>query len=126
MNYFLLGPEEGQKADWLNEEKKRVLSEHPDAEIHQIFVGDDKGEDLDAALSQQSLFSSFRFVIVKQYENRTARDTFDKAIISFLSLYYSPYLGNWCKEELQPLRKGNVYNIHYFFTFVNALQSLFH
>ena len=84
MNYFLLGPEEGQKADWLNEEKKRVLSEHPDAEIHQIFVGDDKGEDLDAALSQQSLFSSFRFVIVKQYENRTARDTFDKAIISFL------------------------------------------
>ena len=84
MNYFLLGPEEGQKADWLSEEKKRVLSEHPDAEIHQIFVGDDKGEDLDAALSQQSLFSSFRFVIVKQYENRTARDTFDKAIISFL------------------------------------------
>ena len=85
MNHILLGPEEGLKADWLAEEKKRILSIYPDAEIHQIFVGDDKGEDLDAALSQPSLFSSFRFVIIKQYENRTAKDTFDKALIDFLS-----------------------------------------
>ena len=66
MNYILLGPEEGQKSDWLENEKKRVLKEHPDAEIFQIYVGDDKGDDLDAALSQPSLFSSFRFVIIKQ------------------------------------------------------------
>ena len=79
-----MGPEEGLKADWLQKEKKRVLSEHPDAEIHTLFVGDDKGEDLDATLSQPSLFSSFRFVILKQYENRTARDTFDTAIVQFL------------------------------------------
>ena len=52
MNHILLGPEEGLKADWLNEEKKRVLAEHPDAEVHLIFVGDDKGEDLDSILSQ--------------------------------------------------------------------------
>ena len=51
MNHILLGPEEGLKADWLNEEKKRVLAEHPDAEVHLIFVGDDKGEDLDSILS---------------------------------------------------------------------------
>ncbi len=85
MNYILMGPEEGLKADWLQNEKKRVLSEHPDAEIHTLFVGDDKGEDLDAALSQPSLFSSFRFVILKQYENRTPRDTFDNALIQFLN-----------------------------------------
>ena len=85
MNYILLGPEEGQKSDWLENEKKRVLKEHPDAEILQIYVGDDKGDDLDAALSQPSLFSSFRFVIIKQYENRSAKDTFDKAIMDFLS-----------------------------------------
>ena len=85
MNHILLGPEEGLKADWLNEEKKRVLAEHPDAEMHLIFVGDDKGEDLDSILSQPSLFSSFRFVIIKQYENRTGKDTFDKALISFLA-----------------------------------------
>ena len=85
MNHILLGPEEGLKADWLAEEKKRVLHEHPDAEVYQIFVGDDKGEDLDSILSQATLFSSFRFVIIKQYENRTGRDTFDKAIIDFLS-----------------------------------------
>ena len=84
MNHILLGPEEGLKADWLSDEKRRVLSSHPDAEIHQIFVGDDKGEDLDTILSQPSLFSSFRFVVIKQYENRTAKDTFDKALIDFL------------------------------------------
>ena len=53
MNHILLGPEEGLKADWLNEEKKRVLAEHPDAEVHLIFVGDDKGEDLDSILSTE-------------------------------------------------------------------------
>ena len=85
MNHILLGPEEGLKADWLEEEKKKVLKAHPDAEIHQIFVGDDKGEDLDSILSQSTLFSSFRFVIIKQYENRTAKDTFDKALTDFLA-----------------------------------------
>ena len=85
MNYILLGPEEGLKSEWLAKEKKRVLSAYPDAEIHQIFVGDDKGEDLDAILSQATLFSSFRFVTIKQYELRTGKDTFDKAIIDFLS-----------------------------------------
>ena len=85
MNHILLGPEEGLKAEWLEEEKKKVLSAHPDAEIRSIYVGDDKGEDLDAVLSQATLFSSFRFVIIRQYELRTAKDTFDKAIIDFLS-----------------------------------------
>lgn len=85
MNHILLGPEEGLKADWLAEERKRILSQHPDAEMHQIFVGDDKGEDLEAILSQSTLFSSFRFVAIKQYELRSAKDTFDKAIIDFLA-----------------------------------------
>ena len=85
MNHILLGPEEGLKADWLSEEKKRVLSLHPDAEIYQIFVGDDRGEDLDSVLSQATLFSSFRFVMIKQYENRTGKDTYDKAILDFLA-----------------------------------------
>ncbi len=85
MNHILLGPEEGLKAAWLDEEKNRILSEHPDAEIHTLFVGDDKGEDLEAILSQPSLFSSFRLAIIKQYENRTGKDTFDKALIDFLA-----------------------------------------
>ena len=84
MTYMLLGPEEGLKADWLEEERKRKLQEHPDAEVHQIFVGDDRGEDLEAVLMQPSLFSSFRLVIVKQYEGRTAKDGFEKAVIRFV------------------------------------------
>ena len=75
MNHILLGPEEGLKAEWLEEEKKKVLSAHPDAEIRSIYVGDDKGEDLDAVLSQATLFSSFRFVIIRQYELRMMRNS---------------------------------------------------
>ena len=84
MTYLLFGPEDGLKADWLADEKKRVLSAHPDAEVHQLFVGDDRGEDLEAVLMQPSLFSTIRFVIVKQYENRTAKDGFEKAVVSFI------------------------------------------
>ncbi len=83
MNYLLLGPEEGEKNDFLRDEKKRILSEHPDAEIHQFYVGDDTGENVGSVLLQSSLFSSFRFVVIKQYENRSDRDGITAALIDF-------------------------------------------
>ena len=43
MNYLLLGPEEGEKNEWLKREKEKVLREHPDAEIHSFYTGDDDG-----------------------------------------------------------------------------------
>ena len=33
MNYLLLGPEEGEKNEWLKREKEKVLREHPDAAV---------------------------------------------------------------------------------------------
>ena len=74
MDYLLLGPEEGEKNEWLADERKRVLAKFPDAEIHQFYVGDDTGEAVSSVLSQSSLFSSFRLVIVKQFENRSGKD----------------------------------------------------
>ncbi len=84
MNYILLGPEEGNKNEWIQKEKKRVLNEHPDAEITTFFAGDDNGNALSAVLGQSSLFSSFRLGIVKMFENRSAKDGLAEAIIAFL------------------------------------------
>ena len=80
MDHLLLGPEEGEKLDWLREERKRVLSAYPDAEIHQFYAGDDTGEAISSVLSQSSLFSSFRLVIIRQFENRTQKDGIVKTL----------------------------------------------
>ena len=86
MNYLLLGPEEGEKNEWLKAEKARVLKAHPDAEIHLFYVGDDDGEAIGSVLSQGSLFSSFRYVVIRQYENRSgAKDSVTAAITAYLS-----------------------------------------
>ena len=84
MDYLLLGPEEGEKNEWLAGEKKRVLSAYPDAEIHQFYAGDDTGEAISSVLSQSSLFSSFRLVIIKQFENRSGKDGIAKALEDYL------------------------------------------
>ena len=67
MNYLLLGPEEGEKNDWLKREKERVLKEHPDAEIHSFYTGDDDGAAVSSVMSQPSLFSSFRTPTESRY-----------------------------------------------------------
>lgn len=83
MIYLLLGPEEGEKNDWLQREKERISREHPDVEISTFFGGDEDGRELSLALSQSSLFSSFRLVIVKHYENVKKTDDVAKAIAEF-------------------------------------------
>ena len=85
MDYLLLGPEEGNKADWLENEKKKVLKAHPDTEVHQFYMGDDEKRDISLIFSQNSLFSDFRLLIVKQYEQRGARDKLTPVIIDYLS-----------------------------------------
>ena len=85
MDYLLLGPEEGNKADWLENEKKKVMKAHPDCEVHQFYIGDDDRRDASVTFSQSSLFSDFRLLIVKQYELRGARDKLTPVIIEYLS-----------------------------------------
>ena len=58
MSYILLGPEEGDKNEWIKKKKAQVLKEHPDAEIYTFFAGDDNGAAVNAVISQSSLFSS--------------------------------------------------------------------
>lgn len=81
--YLLLGPEEGEKKEFIEREKKRVLSMYSDAELYTFFVGDDTEESLYAALSQSSLFSSYRFIVIKGFENATKTDGLAKALIEY-------------------------------------------
>ena len=83
MIYLLLGPEEGEKSEWLNKEKERIKKEHPDVEISTFFGGDEDGSELANVLSQSSLFSSFRLVIIKHYENVKKTDAVSKVIENF-------------------------------------------
>ena len=83
--YILLGPEEGEKKKWLDRKRAQALSDFPDAEIHSFFGGEDEGDALSNVLSQSSLFSSYRFVVVKHYENAKKTDSMSLAISQFMS-----------------------------------------
>lgn len=67
--FLLLGPEEGEKAEFIKREKDKIRSLYPDFEDYVFFGGDEDGGGLSSALSQSSLFSSYRFVVLKHYEN---------------------------------------------------------
>lgn len=82
--YILLGPEDGEKQNWLERERKKVLSAYPDAEMHTFFGGEDEGAMLSGVLSQSSLFSSFRFAVVKHFENAKKTDQLYQAVAEFM------------------------------------------
>ena len=67
--YILLGPEEGEKNNLIREKRQKVLASHPDAECYSFFAGDDDEVSYISAVSQSSLFSSWRFIVLKGFEN---------------------------------------------------------
>jgi DNA polymerase III subunit delta len=67
--YLLLGPEEGEKNNLIREKRKQVLAAHPDAECYSFFVGDDDEASYISAVSQSSLFSSWRFIVLRGFES---------------------------------------------------------
>lgn len=83
MIYLLLGPEEGEKNDWLENEKAKLKAQYPDIEITTFFGGDEDGSELSRTLSQSSLFSSFRLIVFKHYENVKKSDEVAKVIAEF-------------------------------------------
>ena len=67
--YILLGSEEGEKIEFIRKERRKVFSSYPEAEEYTFFGGDEDGEGVSTALMESSLFSSYRFVVVKHFEN---------------------------------------------------------
>lgn len=81
--FLLLGPEEGEKAEFIKKEKDKIRSQYPDFEDYVFFGGDEDGGGISDALSQSSLFSSYRFVVLKHYENVKKTDTSYSALDDF-------------------------------------------
>ena len=81
--FLLLGPEEGEKSEFIKREKNKILSLYPDAEDYVFFGGDEDGGGISSALSQSSLFSSYRFVVLKHYENVKKTDETYSALSDF-------------------------------------------
>lgn len=115
--YVLLGPEDGEKQNWLERERAKVLSQYPDAEMHAFFGGEDEGGLLAGVLSQSSLFSSFRFAVVKHFENTKKSDSLYSAIAEFakedaedaeLVILSSETNLTSFPKEIQSLKKENV------------------
>ena len=80
--FLLLGPEEGEKSEFIKREKNKIRSLYPDAEDYVFFGGDEDGG-ISSALSQSSLFSSYRFVVLKHYENVKKTDETYSALSDF-------------------------------------------
>ncbi len=81
--YILFGPEEGKKQDWLNEKKKAVISAHPDAETVLLFTFETGPDELLDALQSASLFSSYRLVLLRSF-NDVKKGPLLNALIKFL------------------------------------------
>ncbi len=78
--YILLGSEEGEKIEFIRKERRKVFSSYPEAEEYTFFGGDEDGEGVSTALMESSLFSSYRFVVVKHFENVKKTDSSWKAL----------------------------------------------
>lgn len=89
-NYLLLGPETGNKSDFIQELKTQFSK---DTEFYKFFPYDDFETPLFDALNNGSLFASERFVCVevpKEYTQKQTRPNFfKKDLESILSSYLS-------------------------------------
>lgn len=66
--HILLGPEEGEKNEYIKKLKKDTLKKYSDCEVYSFFVGDDEENAYINAVSQPSLFASHRFITLKNFE----------------------------------------------------------
>lgn len=66
--YILLGPEEGEKNNLIRKIKNGVLQSWPDAECYSFYASDDDETSFASAISQSSLFSSHRFIVLKGFD----------------------------------------------------------
>ena len=82
---FLMGSEEGEKQTWLDGERQRLKSLHPDMETVQLFAFDVDASSLEEALFSPSLFSSFTLVVLKHYEQLRKDSPVNRLIVRYAS-----------------------------------------
>lgn len=79
---LLLGPEEGEKQDWIEREKAALFKTYPDMETLTVYAFESDGSDIEEALYGLSLFASHTLVTVKHLEE-AKRGVID-ALVSFI------------------------------------------
>ncbi len=80
---ILLGPEEGMKNEKIKELKKLDRALHSDMEEKLYIGGEDESDELYSDLNEGSLFSSFKFVTIKHFENAKKSDRIVSVIDEF-------------------------------------------
>lgn len=80
---LLLGPEEGEKQEWIDREKAALKEQYPDLEVVVAFAFESDGAEVSEALGGASLFSSHTLVIVKYFEEAKKGSSLMKAISDF-------------------------------------------
>ncbi len=82
--YILLGSEEGEKNNLIKKLKSTALEAHPDAECYSFYASDDDETSFASAISQSSLFSSYRFIVLKGFDEVKKSGLIYKAVIEAL------------------------------------------
>ncbi len=79
---LLLGPEEGEKQDWIDKERAALFAEYPDMETQTVYAFESDGNDITEALYGGSLFASHTLLTVKHVED--AKKPVIDALVSFI------------------------------------------
>ena len=83
-NLILLGPEEGDKNERFEDEKRSLLSQCPDLEIETYYANDNCEKDVLTSLRQPSLFSPMRLIVLKYFEAVPKTSTFIKGLSAYM------------------------------------------
>lgn len=84
-NLLLLGSEEGDKNERLEQEKKTLMEQYPDIEIQNFYATEEITGNVATALTQPSLFYPVRLVVIKYLESAKKNGS----LLNFLSSYIS-------------------------------------
>lgn len=84
-NLLLLGSEEGDKNDRLEEEKNTLVQRYPDIEIQNFYATEEITDNVATALRQPSLFSPVRLVVIKYLENAKKNGSLLNLLSSYIS-----------------------------------------
>lgn len=107
-NLLLLGPEEGDKAERFEAERKALLSACPELETETYYANDNCEKEAIASLRQPSLFASTRLIVIKYFESVKKGSSFQKALSEYIS---SPekgvYLVMLSSDTSSPFDKGH-------------------
>lgn len=84
-NLLLLGPEEGDKNERYELERRDLLEKCPDLEIETYYANDNCEKEVLTSLRQPSLFSPMRLIVIKYFEAVRKDSSFVKGLSAYMN-----------------------------------------